>query len=63
MFPLLHHFKDGSYTHQSSSSMISPFDVIFLEANKISWSGLTSVIPLAEMARVRIWWKTKDEWS
>ncbi len=41
-------------TYQSSSSTTSPLEVIFFVPNKISWRGLTRVIPLAEMARVRI---------
>ncbi len=41
-------------TYQSSSTTTSPLEVIFFVPNRISWRGLTRVIPLAEMARVRI---------
>lgn len=40
--------------HQSSSSTMSPLELIFLQANSSSCKGLARVIPLAEMARVRI---------
>lgn len=41
-------------TYQSSINIICPSDWTFLEANRSNCKGVTKVIPLAEMARVRI---------
>lgn len=49
--------------YQSSTSTICPSDWTFLEAKRSSCRGVTKVMPLAEMARVRIcrWGKRKEK--
>lgn len=52
------HNEHQAGPYQSSTRMSSPSDRTLLEAKSSSCSGLTKVMALAEMARVRIWgWK------